>query len=52
MNNNLDDLEDKLKKEDKQNKKHRVSGRSVFDLQKIIKEKSDKDLKSQENDKQ
>lgn len=35
-----DDLEEKLRKQRKTKKKHRVSGKSVFKLEKIIKDKS------------
>lgn len=46
MNQDLDKIEENLKKKEKQKKAQKMSGRSVFDLQKIIKEKSEKDLKS------
>jgi len=43
MNQDLESLEEKLKKKEKSQKDQKVSGRSVFKLQEIIKQKSDKD---------
>lgn len=42
MNNDLDEIEDELKKEEaeKEIAGHKVSGRSVFEIERIIKEKS------------
>lgn len=44
MDEDLENLEEKLKKKEKGKKDHKVSGRSVFKLQEIIKKKS-KELK-------
>jgi len=50
MDQDLDSLEEKLKKKEKSQKDQKVSGRSVFKLQEIIKEKSKKDKEnSKEN---
>jgi len=45
QNNDLDKIEEKLKKEEaeKKKKEQKVSGHSVFKLQEIIKEKPQKD---------
>jgi len=42
MNNDLDDIEEEIKEKDTEEKKvkHKVSGRSVFEIQEIIKKKS------------
>lgn len=51
MNQDLDNLEENLKKKDERKKKHSVSGRSVFELQKIIQQKSqDDNIQNQEKD--
>jgi len=44
MNQDLDTIEEKLKEKDAEEKKvkHKVSGKSVFEIQEIIKEKSKK----------
>jgi len=49
--NNLDNIEENLKKKAEPKKKIKVSGKSVFKLQEIIKEKSKKDI-DRENSKQ
>lgn len=50
MNNNYDQIEEELKEETENNKKtHKVSGRSVFKLQEIIKEKAGDLKKTDEN---
>jgi len=51
MNNDLDKIEEDLKKKDEPKKKIKVSGRSVFKLQEIIKNKSKENI-DQENSKQ
>lgn len=43
MNNDLEKIEEESKKKEEETKKdHKVSGRSVFRLQEIIKKKSEK----------
>jgi|GEM_PF-3454459 len=42
MDQDLDTLEEEIKEQEKPKKKHKVSGRSVFRLQEIIKKKSQK----------
>ena len=44
MNNDLDEIEDELKQEVEEEEKagHKVSGRSVFEVERIIKEKAEK----------
>lgn len=49
MNNNLDKIEEDLKKE-KRKKEHKTSGRSVFQLQKIIKEKTNPQVNGQDDE--
>jgi len=43
-NNDLDEIEDELKQEVEEEEKtgHKVSGRSVFEVERIIKEKAEK----------
>ena len=49
MNQSYDEIEEELKEEAESKKKtHKVSGRSVFELKRIIKEKS-KDEQKKEN---
>ena len=45
MNDDLDKIEEKLKEKEAEEEKthHKVSGKSVFDLQEIIRKKSKKD---------
>jgi len=49
MNQDLDKIEEELKKEDQPKKKQKQSGRSVFKLQEIIKEKAKNDKENLEN---
>ena len=44
MNSDYDKIEEELKKKAQKKKKQKVSGKSVFKLQEIIKEKSKKDI--------
>ena len=52
MNNNYDKIEEEIKEKDATDKKakHKVSGKSVFKLQEIIKEKSKVPLKEGNGD--
>jgi len=43
MNDDLDKIEEDLKKKDQPKKEEKISGRSVFKLKEIIQEKSKKD---------
>ena len=46
MNDNYDEIEEELKEENKiKEKLHKVSGHSVFDLQRMIKDKASQDEK-------
>lgn len=51
MDQDLEKLEEEVKREDRPAKKHKQSGRSVFKLQEIIKAKSKKNI-DRENSKQ
>jgi hypothetical protein len=45
MNDDLEEIEEELKEEEAEKEKlHKVSGHSVFELERIIKEKSEKDI--------
>lgn len=48
MENDLDSLEEKLKKEEKKKKEQKVSGHSVFKIQEIIKKKSEESEDNQD----
>lgn len=49
MNNDYDQIEEKLREEEESKKKtHKVSGRTVFKLQEIIKEKAGKETHEKE----
>lgn len=50
MNNDLEKIEENLKQETQPKKKMKKSGRSVFELQKIIKEKSIKKNEKENED--
>ena len=52
MNDDLDKIEEDLKKKDQPKKEEKISGRSVFKLKEIIQEKSKKVNISKENSKE
>jgi hypothetical protein len=49
MNDDLDRIEEDLKKKDQPEKKVKVSGKSVFKLQEIIKKRADEEPEDQKN---
>lgn len=53
MNDDYNDIEEKIKEKDAQEKKtkHKVSGKSVFEIQEIIKKKSEEIKSDEEKDK-
>lgn len=49
MDQDLENLEEKLKKKEKGKKEQKVSGRSVLKLQEIIKKKGEREKESSNN---